>query len=243
LPAAAARLPPGAGAARLRARSALRGEFPARHAVVARRFPGVHQAPDQRGLHLPLRRPDRGADLCAAEEAEGGRGIRAGHRRQGSARARRVTGRRPNNKDTDVTRIVGESVRFAQWKRALIVAALTLIAAASAQAQQWPARQIRVISPYPAGSASDTVTRVVLDQVSQLIVEVKPGAGGSLGFATVAHAAPDGYTLVTSSSSMATESVLHSKLPYDPARDFVPVVLIGTSPNLLVASKQSGFKT
>lgn len=159
-----------------------------------------------------------------------------------------MTGRRPNNKDTDVTRIVGESVRFAQWKRALIVAALTLIAAASAQAQQWPARQIRVISPYPAGSASDTVTRVVLDQVSQLIgqpmiVEVKPGAGGSLGFATVAHAAPDGYTLVTSSSSMATESVLHSKLPYDPARDFVPVVLIGTSPNLLVASKQSGFKT
>lgn len=159
-----------------------------------------------------------------------------------------MTGRRPNNKDRNVVRLVGESVRFARCKRALIVAALALLAAASAQAEQWPTRQIRVISPYPAGSASDTVTRVVLDQVSQLIgqpmiVEVKPGAGGSLGFATVAHAAADGYTLVTSSSSMATESVLHSKLPYDPVRDFVPVVLIGTSPNLLVASKQSGFKT
>ncbi len=132
--------------------------------------------------------------------------------------------------------------------RRAAIAAILLLAAASAHAQQWPTRQIRVISPYPAGSASDTVTRVVLDKVSQLlgqpmVVEVKPGAGGSLGFATVAHADPDGYTLVTSSSSMATESVMHSKLPYNPVRDFVPVVLIGTSPNLLVASKQSGFKT
>ncbi|HEX3342709.1 MAG TPA: tripartite tricarboxylate transporter substrate-binding protein [Pseudolabrys sp.] len=105
-----------------------------------------------------------------------------------------------------------------------------------------------MISPYPAGSASDTVTRVVMDQVSQLIgqpvvIEMRPGAGGSIGFSTVAKSDPDGYTLVTSSSSMATESVLHKTLPYDPVRDFVPVVLIGTSPNLLVASAQSGFKT
>ncbi len=79
----------------------------------------------------------------------------------------------------------------------------------------YPNRPIRVISPYPAGSASDTVTRVVLDQVSQLIgrpmvIELKPGAGGATGFATVARSDPDGYTLVTSSSSMATETVLHS---------------------------------
>ncbi|MGA7580822.1 MAG: tripartite tricarboxylate transporter substrate-binding protein [Pseudolabrys sp.] len=105
-----------------------------------------------------------------------------------------------------------------------------------------------MISPYPAGSASDTVTRVVMDQVSQLIgqpvvIEMRPGAGGSIGFGSVAKSDPDGYTLVTSSSSMATESILHKTLPYDPVRDFVPVVLIGTSPNLLVASAKSGFKT
>ena len=87
-----------------------------------------------------------------------------------------------------------------------------------------------------------------MDQVSQLIgqpvvIEMRPGAGGSIGFSTVAKSDPDGYTLVTSSSSMATETVLHKTLPYDPVRDFVPVVLIGTSPNLLVASAQSGFKT
>src|SRR5450755_4355526 len=121
------------------------------------------------------------------------------------------------------------------------VAAILIAATASANAQQYPNRPIRVISPYPAGSASDTVTRVVLDQVSQLIgqpmvIEMRPGAGGSIGFFTVARSDPDGYTLVTSSSSMATESVLHKTLPYDPVRDFVPVVLLGTSPNVLVAS-------
>jgi tripartite-type tricarboxylate transporter receptor subunit TctC len=87
-----------------------------------------------------------------------------------------------------------------------------------------------------------------MDQVSQVIgqpvvIEMRPGAGGSIGFGSVAKSDPDGYTLVTSSSSMATESVLHKTLPYDPVRDFVPVVLIGTSPNLLVASAKSGFKT
>jgi tripartite-type tricarboxylate transporter receptor subunit TctC len=134
--------------------------------------------------------------------------------------------------------------------RALLGAgvAAVLMAAAAADAQQWPTRPIRVISPFAAGSASDTVGRVVLDQVSQnlgqsVIIEVRPGAGGTLGFANVARADPDGYTLVTSSSSMATESVLHKTLPYDPVRDFVPVALFGIQPNVLVASVQSGFKT
>jgi tripartite-type tricarboxylate transporter receptor subunit TctC len=130
----------------------------------------------------------------------------------------------------------------------VVVSAVLITAAAAADAQQWPTRPIRVISPYPAGSASDTVSRVVLDEVSRLlgqpvVIELRTGAGGSIGFSSVARADPDGYTLVTSSSSMATERVLHKSLPYDPVRDFIPVALIGTSPNLLVVSKQSGFKT
>jgi tripartite-type tricarboxylate transporter receptor subunit TctC len=130
----------------------------------------------------------------------------------------------------------------------LVTTALLLAAVASGDAQQWPARPIRVISPYPAGSASDTTSRVMVDQISQLlgrpiVIESRPGAGGRLGFAEVAKAEPDGYTLVTSSSSMGSGLVLHKSLPYDPVRDFVPVALFGVQPNVLVASTQSGFKT
>jgi tripartite-type tricarboxylate transporter receptor subunit TctC len=123
-----------------------------------------------------------------------------------------------------------------------------LFAATAAQAQDYPTRPIRVISPFPAGSASDTVGRVVVDAVQQIIgqpmvVEARPGAGGIVGFADVAKADPDGYTVVTSSTSMGTGAVLHSHLPYDPAKDFASVVMFGVQPNVLVASKQSGFKT
>src|SRR6516225_4309195 len=110
-----------------------------------------------------------------------------------------------------------------------------LIATAAAHADSWPTRPIRVISPFAAGSASDSTGRIV--------VEPRPGAGGTLGFAEVARSDPNGYTLVTSSSSMGTEVVLHKRLPYDPLRDLIHVALFGITPNVLVASKQSGFKT
>jgi tripartite-type tricarboxylate transporter receptor subunit TctC len=129
-----------------------------------------------------------------------------------------------------------------------VLGAVLLLAASAATAEDWPTRPIRVISPFPAGSASDTVSRVVLDSVSQLVgqpmvIETKPGAGGIVGFADVAKADPDGYTLVTSSTSLGTGAVLHRHLPYDPAKDLVPVVMFGVQPNVLVASKESGFKT
>jgi tripartite-type tricarboxylate transporter receptor subunit TctC len=139
-------------------------------------------------------------------------------------------------------------MRFSRARCGAAAAAIILAASAAAHAQAWPTRAIRVISPYPPGSASDTTGRIVLDQVSHIlgqaiVVEPQPGAGGVVGFATVARAAPDGYTLVTSSTSMANGKVLHSHLPYDPVRDFVPVAIFGSQPNVLVASKQSGFKT
>ena len=105
-----------------------------------------------------------------------------------------------------------------------------------------------MISPFPPGSASDTVSRVVLDKVSQMlgqpmVIENRPGAGGVLGFADVAKADPDGYTVVTSSTSMGTGMVLHKSLPYDPTKDLVSVAMFGVQPSVLVASSQSGFKT
>ena len=123
-----------------------------------------------------------------------------------------------------------------------------VLAATVAAAEDWPARPIRVISPFPPGSASDTTSRVVLDQVSQIlgqpmVIETKPGAGGIVGFADVAKADPDGYTVVVSSTSMGTGMVLHKSLPYDPEKDLASVAMFGVQPNVLVASTQSGFKT
>src|SRR5580692_3399818 len=137
---------------------------------------------------------------------------------------------------------------FLRMFSAALVGAVVLAANAAVAADDYPTRPIRVISPFPAGSASDTVSRVVLDQVSQIlgqpmVIETKPGAGGIVGFADVAKADPDGYTVVTSSTSLGTGAVLHSHLPYDPANDFAPVVMFGVSPNVLVASTETGFKT
>ncbi len=123
-----------------------------------------------------------------------------------------------------------------------------IVTASAFAADTYPSRPIRVISPFPPGSASDTVSRVVLDQVSQIlgqpmVIETKPGAGGIVGFSDVAKADPDGYTVVVSSTSMGTGLVLHRSLPYDPAKDLASVAMMGVQPNVLVASTQSGFKT
>jgi tripartite-type tricarboxylate transporter receptor subunit TctC len=130
----------------------------------------------------------------------------------------------------------------------VIIGAAALSKTAARAADAYPSRPIRVISPFPPGSASDTVSRVVLDRVSQLlgqpmVIENKAGAGGIVGFADVAKADPDGYTVVTSSTSMGTGMVLHKSLPYDPTKDLVSVAMFGVQPSLLVASSQDGFKT
>lgn len=128
-----------------------------------------------------------------------------------------------------------------------VLGVVLLLVAGSAHAEDWPARPIRVISPFPAGSASDTVSRVVLDRVSQtlgqpMVIEAKPGAGGIVGFADVAKSDSDGYTVVTSSTSLGTGMVLHRNLPYDPVNDFVSVAMLGVQPNVLVASRTAGSK-
>src|SRR5277367_4399835 len=106
---------------------------------------------------------------------------------------------------------------------AAMVGAAIIAATPALAADSYPSRPIRVISPFPPGSASDTVSRVVLDQVSQelgqpMVIENRAGAGGVLGFADVAKADPDGYTVVVSSTSLGTNKVLHTHLSYDPLK-------------------------
>jgi tripartite-type tricarboxylate transporter receptor subunit TctC len=98
---------------------------------------------------------------------------------------------------------------------------------AAADAQQYPSRPVRVIVPLTPGGGVDMVARVIADHYSQVmgqrfIVDNRPGAGGTIGVETVAKAAPDGHTLLVSSSSMVTNAAIQSQR-YDPIRDFQPV--------------------
>ena len=116
------------------------------------------------------------------------------------------------------------------------LAALTLPAAA----QEWPAKQVNFIVPFSAGGTTDLFGRLLAQHMQKnfgqpFIVENRAGAGGNLGAAAVAKAAPDGYTfLVGTVSTHAINPFLYSKLPYDTVKDFAPVNLIARLPNILV---------
>jgi tripartite-type tricarboxylate transporter receptor subunit TctC len=129
-----------------------------------------------------------------------------------------------------------------------VAGAALIVSPSTAGAQTWPARAMQVISPFTAGNANDTVARVVLDQVSRqlgqaFIIENRPGAGGTVGAAYVAKADSDGYTYLLHSSSLGSLVLLHKTLPYDTLRDFVPVVLFGVQPSVLLVAPSKGIKT
>src|SRR5437870_4263258 len=134
-------------------------------------------------------------------------------------------------------------------RRALSLALLLapFVLAAPASAQDWPARNITVIVPLGAGSASDIIARVVMEQVGRqlgqnVIIENRPGAGGTIGANMVAKAAPDGYTILIY-GALASAHALYSKLPYDTLADFIPVAALGQQPLVVVVSPAKGYKT
>lgn len=128
----------------------------------------------------------------------------------------------------------------------LIATALSAIAiTASAVAQPYPSKPIRWIVPFSAGSTSDTVCRILQPELSrllgqQVLIENRPGAGGSLGTAEGAKAAPDGYTLTYASSSAFATNVHLMRLSYHPIKDFSSVSMIGATPYVLVAHPSFG---
>ena len=132
--------------------------------------------------------------------------------------------------------------------RGAVAGAMLIATTSTVLAQAWPTRSIQTISPFTAGNANDIVARIVLDQVGRqigqtFVIENKPGGGGTLGASMVAKADADGYTVLLLSSSLASHVVLHKTLPYDPLKDFVPVVLFGVQPSVLVAAPSKGWKT
>jgi tripartite-type tricarboxylate transporter receptor subunit TctC len=108
--------------------------------------------------------------------------------------------------------------------------------------QNWPRKPVRLVVAAPAGSSVDIVARVIADGLKErwpngLIVDNKPAAGGTTSAAEVARSAPDGYTLLLGyNGPLATAPALYPKLAYDPFKDFVPVILAGSQPNLLAVN-------
>lgn len=130
-------------------------------------------------------------------------------------------------------------------KRAFLL--VVALAASEVSAQVWPAKPIRAVVPVGAGSSTDIVHRLVLEQLSSqlgqpVVVENRVGAGGTIGSAVVARAQPDGYTLLAHGSAHTIAPALYKGLPYDPARDFAAVAPIGISPSVLVVSPAKAMK-
>ncbi len=129
------------------------------------------------------------------------------------------------------------------------LAAIALVAASlPAQAQNWPDRPIKLVVPYPAGGNADNTARLLATQLSarlgqQVVVDNRPGGGGTIGAAAVAKAAPDGYTLLLDATAFTVNPSLFARLPFDAAKDFAPISLVMQAPLLLVVPAASPFKT
>ena len=131
---------------------------------------------------------------------------------------------------------------------AIVAGAMLIAGVSAAPAQEWPARNVQVISMFTAGNANDIVARIVLDQAfrqmnASWVLENRPGAGGTLAVNNVAKADPDGYTLLLTSSTLGSQLVLHKSLPYDPVKDFAAIGMFGIQPSVLVTTPGKGFKT
>jgi len=124
----------------------------------------------------------------------------------------------------------------------MLVAGLGLLSGASAGAQTYPSRAITMIVPFPAGGTTDILGRFVGQALSAawgqpVVIENRGGAGGNIGAAAVAKAAPDGYTLLVGTvGTHAINASLYSKMPYDTLKDFVAVTEIASVPNMLVVT-------
>lgn len=130
----------------------------------------------------------------------------------------------------------------------IVCACLAAGAAIAADATDYPNRPIRLIVPYAAGGNGDIVARIVAEGLSsrlgqQVVVDNRPGGSSVIGSDMAAKAAPDGYTITVVASTIAVLPSLMDKLPYDTLRDFVPISLVGQTPQVLVVTPSLGAAT
>jgi len=124
-----------------------------------------------------------------------------------------------------------------RWRAVLVLSAAVVSMPAHA-AQPWPTKPVRVVNPFTAGGGVDVVGRAITQQLTELwgqpvIIDNRPGAGTTIGMEIVAHAAPDGYTLLVNNGSVATAPALYRKLSYNVVKDLAPISLAVQSPYVL----------
>jgi tripartite-type tricarboxylate transporter receptor subunit TctC len=133
--------------------------------------------------------------------------------------------------------------------KALSLALFTLCTSAPASAQDWPAKAVRIIVPFGPGATPDTIARLIADRLQQrlgqnFIVENKPGASGMTGTDAVAKAEPDGYTIgVSIGGPLAINTLLFSKMPYDPFKDVALITMLTTQPSALTVPASLGVNS
>ena len=136
-----------------------------------------------------------------------------------------------------------------KWLRMCAVVAAAVLSSGAASAQSgFPSRPVHIFVPYAAGGGVDILARTLGEVVSRqwgqgVVVENRPGAGGMVASQALAKSAPDGYTLIVVASGHATNPFLYPKLPYDTFKDFTPISLLASSPNILLVRADSPFKT
>lgn len=127
--------------------------------------------------------------------------------------------------------------------RRLLLALAAMACCGSALAQAWPAKPIRIVVPFPPGGGTDIIARETSQRVAKatgwtFVIDNKPGAGGNLGVDAVAKSAPDGYTVLFTLSSHTINPAIYAKLGFDTAKDFAPVGMVASLPQILVANTQ-----
>jgi len=137
---------------------------------------------------------------------------------------------------------------MAGWVWRTAIAAAATVVAGLASAEPYPAKAVHILVPYPPGGGVDVLTRTLAEAVSKtwtqsIVVENRPGAGGVIASQAIASSAPDGYNLIMVASGHATNPFLYPKLPYDTFKDFSPISLLASSPNVLLVRADSPYKS
>src|SRR5712671_5793577 len=130
----------------------------------------------------------------------------------------------------------------------LLAVFFTVFVSLNANSQDWPSKPVKFVSPYPPGGSVDPLARLFAAKLTdtfkqQFIVENRTGASGIIGTDYVAKSAPDGYTFVFIFDTHSVHQALNPTLPFDPVKDFAPVMLVGTAPMAITTAQSKPYKT